>query len=742
MKISPEPVAGIGLENSGKMHWVPIIGTATTSFIERTVADGFSETAAASVIGEAREILGNCVDPHSTPKQTALLAVGRVQSGKTLSFTTVTALARDNGYGVVVLLTGTTGNLKTQSENRLRRDLQLGVLQSHTTWTHLSNPSLANKAALEQAVSAWRAHKQGQKAKKQPTLVITVLKHHKRLSALADVMSLISLGDIPVLVIDDEADQATLNTKAASNLKKGLADESGTYASIAKLRDALPFHSFLQYTATPQANLLMAIADRLNPDYAKVLTTGDAYTGGEFFFVEKTELLREIPEDEEEFDDTEIPESLQEAVRSFLLVCAVAEAEDALVNRSMLIQASQYRERHDVYADWVQGLLSSWRQLISDDESTTKASFEATWKDLGKTWQHIPPFDQLWSHLDDVCGDVRLVVVNSEGEEVDWGAKRFWILVGGQKLDRGFTVEGLVTTYMPRPKALTPDTLQQRARFFGYRRGYAAGIRVFLQPDVRSAYSEYVKDEGVLHRALREHNGQPLSEWRRSFLLSGGMKQLVRSNVIGRTTVNLDFKEGWVQQRRIPERSGQAVDNLGRAEAFMSALQSEGALQDVRTVLPAAHFKDVRENRPVTLVAADRDPDEIVRYLLSLSVNGSDQVTVTAICAWLSSLAQSQGIDVVFIDSLISAGQSGRTVTGLSTNIFTGRSPAKVAGDDLAKLNYTGDRSVHASNPTLHVRAFKVTDAGFEDSVADRLPWFAVWVPSEHRKNVVLEVLP
>jgi hypothetical protein len=742
MDNSPEPVAGLGLEDSGKMHWVPVIGTATTSFIQRTVANGFSETAAASVIGEAREILGNCVDPQSTPKQTALLAVGRVQSGKTLSFTTVTSLARDNGYGVVVLLTGTTGNLKTQSENRLRRDLQLGVLQSHTTWTHLSNPSVANKAALDQAVSAWRAHKQGQKAKKQPTLIITVLKHHKRLSALADVMSLINLSDIPVLVIDDEADQATLNTKAASNLRKGLSDESGTYASIANLRDALPFHSFLQYTATPQANLLMAIADRLNPNYAKVLTTGDAYTGGEFFFAEKTDLLREIPEDEEEFDDTEVPESLQEAVRSFLLVCAVAEAEDALVNRSMLIQASQYRERHDVYADWVQGLLLSWRDLISDHESTTEASFEATWRDLKKTWQEIPPFDHLWSHLADVCGDVRLVVVNSEGEEVDWGAKRFWILVGGQKLDRGFTVEGLVTTYMPRPKALTPDTLQQRARFFGYRRGYAAGIRVFLQPDVRAAYSEYVKDEGVLHRALREHNGQPLSEWRRSFLLSGGMKQLVRSNVIGRTTVNLDFKEGWVQQRRIPEKSNQVGANLGRAEAYMSSLQSEGALRDVRTFLSAAHFKDVRENRPVTLVAADRDPDEIVRYLLSLDVNGSDQVTVTAVCAWLSSLAQSQGIDVVFIDSLSSTGQSGRTVTGLSTNIFTGRSPAKVAGDDLAKLNYTGDRSVHTSNPTLHVRAFKVTDAGFEGSVADRLPWFAVWVPTEHRKNVVLEVLP
>lgn len=742
MNIDLEPVEGIGLEGEGQMRWAPIVGPATTSFVRRSVEGGFSETAAASVVGEAREILGNCVDPHLTAQQSALLAVGRVQSGKTLSFTTVTTLARDNGFGAVILLTGTTGNLKAQSEDRLRRDLQLGVLEAHTTWTHMSNPSIANKLAVEQAVAAWRAFRNGQKPKKQPTLVITVLKHHQRLSALAEVMSQVALADIPVLVIDDEADQATLNTKAASNLKKGLDDESGTYASIAKLRGALPFHSFLQYTATPQANLLMAIADHLNPDYAKVLTTGESYTGGEFFFEEKTNLLRDIPDIEDEFDDDEAPESLQEAVRSFLLVCAVAEAEDALVNRSMLIQASQYRDRHDVYAEWVQGLISSWQALIADNESTTRESFETSWTDLSKTWPDIPPFEELWSHLEDVCGDVRLVVVNSGGEEVDWGAKRFWILVGGQKLDRGFTVEGLVTTYMPRPKALTPDTLQQRARFFGYRRSYATGIRVYLQPEVRIAYGEYVKDEGVLHRALRKHNGRPLSEWRRSFLLSGGMKQLVRSNVIGRSTVNLDFKEGWVQQRSLPKTSTQSSSNLELAEAFMKDLGAEDALKDVRRVLPESLFKDERKKRPITLMAANRNIEDVVEFLLSLSVEGSDQLTVTAICAWLSSLPEEQEVDVVFIDSLDTRGQTGRSTSGLAANVFTGRSPAKVGGEDFSKLTYTGDRSVHAGNPTLHVRAFNVADSPFPAPESDRVVWFAVWVPSDHRKNVVLEVLP
>lgn len=228
------------------LRWVPKQGAFTQAFLTSKSADSNGPSYAdltvgpESVLQEAQRILGRCLPPNEAGISETGLVVGYVQSGKTLSFETVIALARDNGYGLVIVLAGTKNNLLDQSEERLKKDF--GIDDGDENWYHLHNPTTSQKSQIESRVSAW------QKKPTKKSVLITVLKHGGHLEKLAKVLGSLSLDKVPSLIIDDESDQASLNTKAA-RIKARLAavtDVSTTYKSILMLRAVLPHHSYLQ----------------------------------------------------------------------------------------------------------------------------------------------------------------------------------------------------------------------------------------------------------------------------------------------------------------------------------------------------------------------------------------------------------------------------------------------------------------------------------------------------------------
>jgi hypothetical protein len=120
-------------------------------------------------------------------------------------------------------------------------------------------------------------------------------------------------------------------------------------------------------------------------------------------------------------------------------------------------------------------------------------------------------------------------------EQTNWAQANSHILVGGEKLSRGFTVEGLTVTYMPRSAGQRlADTIEQRARFFGYKQSYLGLCRVFLPSDIREILSEYVEHEEFLRNKLLELAQNPsttMAEWRRAMLLTTSVKP-TRPNVV------------------------------------------------------------------------------------------------------------------------------------------------------------------------------------------------------------------
>lgn len=530
----------------------PIIGEKTQELISRFKTK-LEEDELSCLIQETSHILSNCVDPKILEEQdTTHLTVGYVQSGKTMSFTTLSAMAADNGYRIIVYFAGTKNNLLEQTTKRLRKDL-LNNGKNNLHYKIYENPNDNDAAEL-------RGHL---RMKKRPTILITVLKHFDRISKLADLFNTKiieqELGKQAVLIIDDEADQASLNGFAYANSKKASTSEewdeetdskeSSTYSSIIQLRASLPNHTYVQYTATPQAPLLISISDLLSPKTHTVLTPGKKYTGGKLFFKEKTDLIVSIP-DKEVFNTkynplTTPPKSLIEAVKLHILGVTLNvyywEKEDFL---SMMIHADREKDANKIFYKWIEALKERWSNILNcPDGDMGKVNLELEFKksyekEAIKLYDNdiIPDFSEIKDYIADIINDTKIALIISDSKrnakkEIEWDTCTSHILIGADMLNRGFTVENLAVTYMPRYSKgkSTADTIQQRCRFFGYKINYLNSCRVFLPDSSSIEYTEYVEHEEEMREWLKGLDN--LEDIERQLILSDKLNP-TRKNVL------------------------------------------------------------------------------------------------------------------------------------------------------------------------------------------------------------------
>ena len=490
-------------------EYTPAIGPAIQGLGDFLVRSGGlpSQEAFRKVRDEGLSIVKRCKPFDAKKGQRTGLVVGYVQSGKTMSMMSVASLARDNGCRIVVLLAGVTTNLLKQNSTRFRDTLRAAA-DGQEHWLIINSEDGKNRTSdaqtLRQAIAEWRD--KDFPANEQRTLFFAVLKNHIHLDWLRQLLSKENLSDIPALVLDDEADQAGLNVG-------GDEDPSRTYVRIQQIRAALPNHTYLQYTATPQAPLLISIDDMLSPEFAELVEPGDGYTGGIAFFPEKAPHpnVINIPANDQ-FKPGSAPDgpppSLLEALAVFFVGCAVSRIRGKPKTRSMLVHPSQRNAEHAQFLTWVQQIQKRWSSSLSTpndaDRDDTLAEIKVGYDELSKTANDLPPYEELLPQLKLSLSRALTKKVNSEDlSEVDWENGGDHILVGGEKLNRGYTVEGLMVTYMPRDSGgWNADTIQQRARFFGYKASYQSLCRIYLHPDVHNAYRNYVVHERDVRRQL------------------------------------------------------------------------------------------------------------------------------------------------------------------------------------------------------------------------------------------------
>lgn len=500
------------------------------------------------------------------PTKSTGLVLGYVQSGKTTNIIGLAAAAADVGYRVIVAFLGSTNLLVDQNGKRIRDALVEG--RRDYKWQEVTG--IKGVAGAERVTTELARGR---------VLLVPTIKHAGRLRDLASSLGKVDLSDAPVLVIDDEADQASLNT----SIKRG--SESSTYAAITELRTVLGPHMYVQYTATPYGPLLLDLNDHLLPEFVTVLHPGPGYTGGREFFVDHAEtVIRPIPTSDEQVSKVlpqRLPGSLVSALSNFLVgAAALLWRDEKFAPVSLLVHSTQRNNVQDRYHFLIRRILKKWQE--STDAAATFDDLESLLREeygrLRSAGATLPDPVQLLPHLRRALRETTTWLVNSDSavQGIEWNVSPVHILVGGNKLDRGFTVEGLTVTYMNRPATVQVDTMEQRARAFGYRGELLPYCQFFATPRTLKVLRETVYTEYDLRARLNDVLGQggTVDEWATNvgLLLPKGT-QPTRPAVIGALSRFNASADGWHSLRQPSldatdlATNAELVKNLGLFDA-------------------------------------------------------------------------------------------------------------------------------------------------------------------------------
>ena len=541
----------------------PIHNPAQIKVGERTISFMQSQTKLDDegkdiVIEEAMKILSHCVAPGKNENITNI-AVGYVQSGKTLSFTTLTALAADNGYRMVIYLTGTKNNLQNQTAERLQKDLKVDEDDVYIV-VDTSDSTVAVEDYVRNILETGTE-----------VLLFPILKHYLHINKLAEVFYVPALATLlkqyGVLIIDDEADQSSFNTYAKKNASKPDWEEddfSKTYASILNLKKSLPSHSYIQYTATPQAAFLIDSNDILSPTYHTVLTPGKGYTGGKFFFKNKDlSLINLIPENEiYHYKDNPlkaVPNTLTRSLQEFLLsVAIVVFIQKRETFLSMMIHVDGRCDTNTKFATWAQSTKQKWIDALRSSENDfgrqqVQETFRPAYSSITQYMDNAPSFEDTMNVLVRAMVRTKVHLVQSRGgtvneQGINWKSEKGHILVGADMLNRGFTIEHLSMSYMPRTSKgkSNADTIEQRCRFFGYKMNYIDICRVYLSTKSLVEYNDYVDHEENLRANLNQCESlEEFSKHSKAMLLADTLNP-TRSNILSSKLVRNKLS-GWKQ---------------------------------------------------------------------------------------------------------------------------------------------------------------------------------------------------
>jgi hypothetical protein len=670
----------IVINKNSEANFNVVQGPRTIDLLDRLTQLDSEEKA--TLLNESESILTNCINPIDTIGSTTGIAIGYVQSGKTMSFTTLTALAIDNGFRIIIYFAGIKINLLEQTTNRLKKDLLTDSSNSRFFKVYPS-PTIKDNVHLKIKSALLLNHK--------PAILITVLKHYKHISELTKIFETFEvkgvLGNNGVMIIDDEADQASLNTYGRKNSKSEDWEEdefSSTYSSILNLRAAIPNHSYIQYTATPQGPLLINIMDLLSPKFHKVLTPGKSYTGGKTFFIENTDLIITIPESEvyhhKKNQLTECPQSLINALQIFL--CGVAITVNIKGKEkflSMLVHADSSNDASRKFCDWVKMLKDSWEdrlQLPDGDPSKKELieQFKENYTEAVRRIENPPSFKEVMVEVLQVILDTNIEIVIAGSKEIDWSNASAHILVGADMLNRGYTVEGLMVSYMPRYSLgkSNADTIQQRCRFFGYKKNFIDNCRVFLPNESILEYREYVEHEEIFRTNLKEHS---LEEYEQLLILSGNVNP-TRNNILSVNLIKHKLS-GWRQLN--------ALQHIDENNVFIENFIANYTFQNYKD------FKTPGRNHKFIKI----DINVAIEFLKNFKVaNMPDALRKSSTIQYLRFLADKSRISHIYIFQIAYSVTEGRERSLVSekgklkiSNIFSGPDPK---GTSI----YPGDRAI------------------------------------------------
>ena len=467
----------------------------------------------------ASEVASNWVNPVSGGKEeTNGLIYGLVQSGKTGVLTVTGAIGADEGYRTIIILTSDIDPLYEQTLGRVREAFP--------------GMDIVGKREFKDADSFLQRVKSG-------TCAIVTSKNSSLLDTLIENFQKGRLRGLSCLIIDDEADQASLNTRE----RRGDGTMSGINRRLVALRGFFEKNTYLQVTATPQALFLQAPGHDFRPTFTVLSHPGSDYVGGEEFFGDNSTLVREFDLNDitvlapgpQPAPTLAIPKSLLMALDTFMIGATFKRTNAVDQNCAFLCHVSTRTVDHTHIVALMRKYKTDLTTGLKTKNQALLTRLKTVYNDLASTHEGLRD-----SNIDDLLGAVEFYspgitvkLVNGETDEDVAVKSPYNIFVGGNKLGRGVTIKNLLVSYYGRhPKKPQADTVLQHARMYGYRRKDIGLLRLFLPPELHMVFRaihkmEYGLRDLIARRPSEEFRGvyleKELSATRRNILAPGSI---------------------------------------------------------------------------------------------------------------------------------------------------------------------------------------------------------------------------
>lgn len=606
------------------------------------------------------------------------LVVGNVQSGKTTHYTSLAAKALDAGYEIVIILAGTHNSLRSQTHERIDRYLlgrdsaaliealrsgdpsraiRIGVGEDDLRLGRPAIPFTILTCTTSSEDGDFRtqiANQVGFQVSRGSRLVMVVKKNASILRNLIRwlrAQNTIGVTDgrerriaAPTLIIDDEADHASVNTSRDPD-----DDPTTINRLIRSLLIAFDRVGFIGYTATPFANIFIGTdteTSKYGPDlfprsFIVNLKPPTDYIGPSLVFGHPGDESAGIPEQlplpmYRKVKDSEawipdkhdkyhtpgaLPKTLKEAIRLFVLVCAARITRgDENVHNSMLVHATRFINVQGRIASQIENEVVALRNIIGSggpsDLQNVKQDFEDIWRRrllephedfrvrLGDRCLPLPDWDTVWSQVDKAVQRIQVMRINGDSRDTLTYSRNpqgvSVIAVGGDKLSRGLTLEGLSVSYFLRTSKMF-DTLMQMGRWFGYRPRYADLCRVYTTKYLYEAFREIalaVDDLRTDLDRMADIGKEPLDFGLRVRTPSDGLLITAANKLRRGEEVFVRFAGELVQALEIARTGQRAENNRNAVRQFIESLGATTAERAVRNDA-SSHFlwRDIEVGR-------------------------------------------------------------------------------------------------------------------------------------------------
>ena len=573
------------------------------------------------------------------------LVMGYVQSGKTNSIESIMTMAADYGYNVFIILSGIIENLRKQNLNRFREDIEYSK-NSNVHWEFIDQVTRTTP----------KAHNLINSDKK---IVIVSLKNAKRLKNITNWLfgsGDVTLQNAKILLIDDEADQAGLNT---SDINKPDDERSKINKLITNFidnyTDKVGGMNYIGYTATPYGNFLNEVGSIYPKDFIYVLPKSPKYIGALEIFgspdlsgkkADGLDIVRRITDDDldnlfnvEKEESLSIPNSLKDALCWFVCSLATIRYRGDKHPVTMLIHDNRKTYNHFNLSNSVSSYLNNIDREVFIDRCKTiyqyetnrfnKQDFYDVMSNYGRDINSYIEFEKLEPIIREILSyrvsyakienekviyskGINQVIDNSSIEHLldetqqprllypdsnsDIEYALGFIVTGGDTLSRGLTLEGLTTSYFAR-RSDAVDTLMQMGRWFGYRIGYELLIRIWLDEETHLKYNELTQVETELRNDLNKYEVGFLPEEcgpviRNTFLTRITAKNKMQSAV----ACELDYSGATPQTVLFDNDEDIQEYNVNLTNKFISNYRFKNAFNSKSNLLvESVEFKEIDE---------------------------------------------------------------------------------------------------------------------------------------------------